>query len=154
MAGSVGGRRDFTAPRDRRVAHVRNSEQPSGTVQRVPGARGLLLRSARRANVPESRQDFYREHGPGDFARTYGISPQFKEKVADNLEFDVLLCAQNIPASIDIGPVTTARSARVGWTTVSTYWNGGSGKADFTAYVDLDATRPIQLLDVDCGSEG
>ncbi|MFJ8719304.1 hypothetical protein ACIRD9_40030 [Streptomyces violaceus] len=74
-----------------------------------------------------------------------------EEKVADNPEFDVPLCAQNLPASIDIGPVATARSARVGWATVSTYWNGGSGKADFTAYVDLDA-RPIQLLDVDCGS--
>lgn len=98
-------------------------------------------------------EDFYGEQGPGDFARTYGISPQLKEKVADNPEFDVLLCAQNIPASIDIGPVTTAQSARVGWATVSTYWNGGSDKADFTAYVDLDATRPIQLLDVDCGSE-
>ncbi|MFC9131572.1 hypothetical protein ACFT4A_32700 [Streptomyces sp. NPDC057099] len=97
-------------------------------------------------------EDFYGEHGPGDFARKYGISPQLKEKVADNPEFDVLLCAQNVPASIDIGPVTTAQSARVGWATVSTYWNGGSGKADFTAYVDLDATRPIQLLDVDCGS--
>ncbi|MEU0175065.1 hypothetical protein ABZ178_17150 [Streptomyces massasporeus] len=99
-------------------------------------------------------EDFYGEHGPGDFARTYGISPQLKEKVADNPEFDVLLCAQNVPASIDIGPVTTAQSARVGWATVSTYWNGGSDKADFTAYVDLDATRPIQLLDVDCGSQG
>ncbi|MFF7381039.1 hypothetical protein ACIP4Q_38000 [Streptomyces massasporeus] len=58
--------------------------------------------------------------------------PQLKEKVADKPEFDVLLCAQNI----------------------STYWNGGSDKAGFTAYVGLDATRPIQLLDVDCGSEG
>ncbi|MEU6908552.1 hypothetical protein ABZ935_24900 [Streptomyces coeruleorubidus] len=99
-------------------------------------------------------EDFYGEHGPGDFARKYGISPHLKEKVAANPEFDVLLCAQNVPASIDIGPVTTAQSAGAGWVTVSTYWNGGSDKADFTAYVDLDATRPIQLLDVDCGSEG
>ncbi|EFL29722.1 conserved hypothetical protein [Streptomyces viridochromogenes DSM 40736] len=99
-------------------------------------------------------EDFYGEHGPGNFARTYGIAPQLKEKVAANPEFDVLLCAQNIPVSIDVGPVTTAQSARVGWATVSTYWNGGEGKADFTAYVDLDATRPIQLLDVDCGFEG
>ncbi|OUC93499.1 hypothetical protein [Streptomyces swartbergensis] len=99
-------------------------------------------------------EDFYGEHGPGDFARKYGISPHLKEKAAANPEFDVLLCAQNIPASIDIGPVTTAQSAGVGWATVSTYGNGGSDQADFTAYVDLDATRPIQLMDVDCGSEG
>ncbi|MCT9144986.1 hypothetical protein [Streptomyces violarus] len=51
-----------------------------------------------------------------------------EEKVVGNQEFEVPLCA------------------------VSTYWNGGSGKAGFTAYVDLDATRPIQLLHVDCGS--
>ncbi|GAA4336208.1 hypothetical protein GCM10023086_69330 [Streptomyces venetus] len=99
-------------------------------------------------------QDFYGEHGPGDFTRKYGISPQLKEKVAANPEFDVLLCAQNIPVSIDVGPVTTAQSARVGWATVSTHWNGGEDRADFTAYVDLDATRPLQLLDVDCGFEG
>ncbi|MDQ0753775.1 hypothetical protein QF034_008006 [Streptomyces africanus] len=99
-------------------------------------------------------EDFYGEQGPGDFARKYGISPQLKEKVAASPKFDVLLCAQNIPVSIDVGAVTTAQSARVGWATVSTYWNGGSDKADFRAYVDLDATRPIQLLDVDCGSEG
>lgn len=37
---------------------------------------------------------------------------------------------------------------------MSTYWNGGSDKADFTAYVDLEATRQIQLLDVDRGSDG
>ncbi|MFJ8467447.1 hypothetical protein [Streptomyces swartbergensis] len=96
----------------------------------------------------------FREHGPGDFARKYGISPHLKEKAAANPEFDVLLCAQNFPAAIDVGPVTTAQSAGVGWATVSTYGNGGSGKADFTAYVDLDATRPIQLMDVGCGSEG
>ncbi|WND23404.1 hypothetical protein [Streptomyces violaceus] len=33
------------------------------------------------------------------------------EKVADNPEFDVPLCTQNIPASLDIGPV---RSGRLG----------------------------------------
>ncbi|MEU9574725.1 hypothetical protein AB0D62_33605 [Streptomyces massasporeus] len=76
-----------------------------------------------------------------------------KEEVADNPEFDALLCGRNIPASIDIG-LATAQSARVGWATVSTYWNGGSDKSDFTAYVGLDATRPIRLPDVACGSEG
>ncbi|MFD6174279.1 hypothetical protein [Streptomyces coeruleorubidus] len=106
------------------------------------------------ASAADDRYTAYGEHGPGDFAREYGISPHLKKKVAAGPEFDVLLCAQNLPASIDIGPVTTAQSAGVGWATVSTYWNGGSDKADFTAYVDLDATRPIQLLDVDCGSEG
>ncbi|MFJ7181708.1 hypothetical protein ACIQXA_36335 [Streptomyces massasporeus] len=82
------------------------------------------------------------------------LSPQLKERVADNPESDVRLCAQNVPASIDSGPVTTAQSARAGWATVSTYRNGGSDKADFTAYVDLDATRPVRLLDVDRGSAG
>lgn len=54
-------------------------------------------------------KDFHGEHGPGDFARTYAISPQLKEKVAANPEFGVLLCAQNIPASIGVGAVTTAQ---------------------------------------------
>lgn len=45
------------------------------------------------------------------FARKYGISPQLEERVAGNPEFDVPLCAQNIPVSIAIGPV---RSGRLG----------------------------------------
>ncbi|MGR4854085.1 hypothetical protein [Streptomyces sp. LARHCF252] len=35
-----------------------------------------------------------------------------EETAAGNPEFDVSLYAQNLQASIDIGPVTTARSAR------------------------------------------
>jgi hypothetical protein len=95
--------------------------------------------------------DFYGEHGPGDFARKYGITDSLKEKVAANEGTDILLCAQNEPRSIDIGPVTTAQSARLGYATVTTHW-GGSGQdtAHFTAYVDLDATRPIQLLNTVC----
>ncbi|MFF5516871.1 hypothetical protein [Streptomyces coeruleorubidus] len=112
------------------MANVPESKRPRSGAQRRHGTRGLLHRSA----------------PPG--ARSAAA------RGAANPEFDVLLCAQNLPASIDIGPVTTAQSAGVGRATVSTYWNGGSDKADFTAYVDLDATRPIQLLDVDCGFEG
>lgn len=56
-------------------------------------------------------KDFHGEHGAGDFARTYAISPQLKEKVAANPEFGGLPCAQNIPASIGVGAVTTAQSA-------------------------------------------
>ncbi|MFF0018885.1 hypothetical protein [Streptomyces sp. NPDC005374] len=100
-------------------------------------------------------ETFYGEHGPGDFARAYGISEQLKEKVAASDGFDVLLCAQNEPQSIDIGPVTTAQSARVGYATVTTHWGeNGQSTAAFEAYVDLDATRPIQLLDTDCEATG
>ncbi|MFD5074552.1 hypothetical protein [Streptomyces sp. NPDC058371] len=98
---------------------------------------------------------FYGEHGPGDFARAYGISEHLKEKVAVSEGFDVLLCAQNNPQSIDIGPVSTAQSARVGYATVTTHWGeNGEDTATFEAYVDLDATRPIQLLDTDCEAAG
>ncbi|WP_260334737.1 hypothetical protein [Streptomyces beigongshangae] len=99
-------------------------------------------------------EDFYGEHGPVDFARKYGISEHLKEKVAGSEGFDVLLCAQNEPRSIDIGEVRTAQSAGVGYATVTTHWGGDGGStATFTAYVGLDATRPIQLQDTDCAPE-
>ncbi|MEU9899499.1 hypothetical protein ACIBCS_39675 [Streptomyces phaeochromogenes] len=95
--------------------------------------------------------DFYGDHGPGDFARKYGISEHLKEKVAQSEGVDILLCAQNEPRSIDIGPVSTAQSAGVGYATVTTHWGDqGQDTATFTAYVGLDATRPIQLQDTDC----
>ncbi len=97
---------------------------------------------------------FYGEHGPGRFARMYGVSDALKEKAAQQPDYDVLLCAQNTPQAIDIGPVTTAQSAGVGWATVTTHWAAGATYTGvFTAYVDLDASRPIQLLDVVCDTE-
>lgn len=94
--------------------------------------------------------DFYGEHGPSDFARKYAVSKVFTDQVGTDPGYDVLLCAQNSPESIDVGPVTTAQSARVGWATITTHWGQGTTEATFTAYVDLDATLPIQLLNVDC----
>ncbi|MGW7488496.1 hypothetical protein [Streptomyces sp. NPDC054786] len=45
--------------------------------------------------------------------------------------------------------MTTARSAAVGWATVTTFWDGGVRSA-FTAYVGLES-RPIALQNVDRG---
>ncbi|WP_052489336.1 hypothetical protein, partial [Streptomyces sp. 150FB] len=96
-------------------------------------------------------EDFYGEHGPGDFARKYGISPYLAQRVKDADGFDLLLCAQNTPTSIDVGPAVTAQSAGVGWAEVTAHWGGdGASTTTFTAYVDLDATRTIQLVDVSC----
>jgi hypothetical protein len=98
-------------------------------------------------------EDFYGEHGPGDFARKYGISPYLAQRVKDAEGFDLLLCAQNTPASIDVGPAVTAQSAGVGWAEVTAHWGGdGASTTTFTAYVDLDATRTIQLVDVSCAA--
>ncbi|MDO0929338.1 hypothetical protein QQY24_29480 [Streptomyces sp. TG1A-8] len=101
-------------------------------------------------------EDFYGEHGPDAFARKYGVSSYLKERMADNdTGYDLLVCAQNDPLSIDVGPVVTAQSAGVGWATVTTHWGStGEDTATFTAYVMLDATRPILLQDVDCGFGG
>jgi hypothetical protein len=98
-------------------------------------------------------EDFYGEHGPGDFARKYGISPYLAQRVKDAEGFDLLLCAQNTPTSIDVGPAVTAQSAGVGWAEVTAHWGGdGASTTTFTAYVDLDATRTIQLVDVSCAA--
>lgn len=93
---------------------------------------------------------FYGDHGPNDFQRQYWVSDALEEKQQQNPDQDVLLCAQNAPQDIRIGPVTVAQSAGVGWATVTATWADGS-TTSFTAYVELDS-HPIELHDVACGS--
>ncbi|WP_240528281.1 hypothetical protein [Streptomyces amritsarensis] len=91
---------------------------------------------------------FYGDHGPSDHDRRHHVSQVLQERQQVNTESDVLLCAQNEPQDIGIGPVTVAQAAGVGWATVTTHW--GSDKTDtFTAYVRLDS-RPIRIDDVIC----
>ncbi|MCX5588685.1 hypothetical protein ACFV0H_03980 [Streptomyces erythrochromogenes] len=91
---------------------------------------------------------FYGEHGPSDHDRRHHVSQVLLERQQTTAESDVLLCAQNEPQAIAIGPVTVAQAAGVGWATVTTHW--GSDKTDtFTAYVRLDS-RPIRIDDVIC----
>ncbi|KOG53776.1 hypothetical protein ADK76_26260 [Streptomyces griseoflavus] len=92
---------------------------------------------------------FYGKHGPSAWQREHQVSAELKKKAAETPDYDLLLCAQNTSRNITVGKVTTAQSARVGWATITTYWSGNR-KQHFTAYVDLDATRPIELLDVSC----
>ncbi|MFH8595648.1 hypothetical protein [Streptomyces rimosus] len=92
---------------------------------------------------------FYGKHGPSAWQREHQVSAELKKKAAETPDYDLLLCAQNTPRNITVGKVTTAQSARVGWATITTYWSGNR-QQNFTAYVDLDATRPIELLDVSC----
>ncbi|MFI0260003.1 hypothetical protein ACH4OW_13345 [Streptomyces sp. NPDC017056] len=92
---------------------------------------------------------FYGKHGPSAWQREHQVSAELKKKAAETPDYDLLLCAQNTPRDISVGKVTTAQSARVGWATITTHWSGNRTER-FTAYVDLDATRPIELLDVAC----
>lgn len=94
---------------------------------------------------------FYGKHGPSAWKREHQVAAELKKKAAETPDYDLLLCAQNTPRNISVGKVTTAQSARVGWATITTYWSG-SRKEHFTAYVDLDAKRPIALLDVACSA--
>ncbi|MER7732890.1 hypothetical protein ABTX80_18590 [Streptomyces erythrochromogenes] len=91
---------------------------------------------------------FYGEHGPSAHDRRHHVSQVLQERQQTHTESDVLLCAQNAPHDIGIGPVTVAEAAGVGWATVTTHW--GTDKTDtFTAYVRLDS-RPIRVDDVIC----
>ncbi|WP_055552750.1 hypothetical protein [Streptomyces sp. NBRC 110028] len=96
-------------------------------------------------------EGFYGNHGPRPWEREHLVSEYLKERIAQTPDYDLLLCAQNEPRDIEVGEVTTAQSARVGWATITTYWGQGS-PSSFTAYVDLDASRPIELLNVDCAT--
>ncbi|WP_328924198.1 hypothetical protein OG429_05810 [Streptomyces sp. NBC_00190] len=91
---------------------------------------------------------FYGEHGPSRQDRESRVSQVLKDRQKDTPEVDVLLCAQNEPKDITVGPVTVARAAAVGWATVTTHWESGHTDT-FTAYVRLDS-EPIRLDDVIC----
>ncbi|MEU9300875.1 hypothetical protein [Streptomyces sp. NPDC048269] len=91
---------------------------------------------------------FYGDHGPSHQDRESRVSQVLKDRQKETPDVDVLLCGQNEPMAIAIGPVTVAQSAAVGWATVTTHWE--SGETDtFTAYVRLDS-EPIRLDDVIC----
>ncbi|MFC6061775.1 hypothetical protein [Streptomyces ochraceiscleroticus] len=94
-------------------------------------------------------QGFYGNHGPRQWERVHMVGDELKKRAEKNKKYDVLLCAQNNPRDIAIGRVTTAQSAGVGWATVTTKWNRGPDQ-HFTAYVGLDASKPIKLIEIDC----
>ncbi|MFD9336952.1 hypothetical protein ACFWBF_21505 [Streptomyces sp. NPDC060028] len=91
---------------------------------------------------------FYGQHGPSGHKRGRHVSAQLQEKQVRTPEYDVLLCAQNEPQRIDIGPVTVQEYAGIGSATVTTHW-GSDDTRTFTAYVRLDS-KPIELDDVIC----
>lgn len=91
---------------------------------------------------------FYGDHGPTAYDREYRVSQVLKDKQAATPDADVLLCSQNRPLDVAVGPVTVAQSAGVGWATVTTHWSADATDT-FTAYVRLDSL-PIRLDDVIC----
>ncbi|GHI83677.1 hypothetical protein [Streptomyces xanthophaeus] len=121
----------------------------------VPGADpttaaapGAATRQHTASQIGTFLTTFYGDHGPSAFDRRYRISSVLQERQVLSPDGDVLLCAQNQPKDIGIGPVTVAQLAGVGWATVTTHWEAGVTDT-FTAYVRLDS-RPIRLDDVIC----
>ncbi|MGW7330168.1 hypothetical protein ACWGIU_16535 [Streptomyces sp. NPDC054840] len=100
------------------------------------------------AQISDFLSGFYGDHGPSAQDRENRVSQILKERQEADGEVDVLLCSPEEPQDISIGPVTVAKTASVGWATVTTHW--ASGDTDtFTAYVRLDSS-PIRLDDVIC----
>ncbi|WP_059012221.1 hypothetical protein [Streptomyces specialis] len=95
-------------------------------------------------------EGFYGNTGPRDWERENLVADDLKERAAELETHDLLLCSQNAPLDIEVGEVTTAQSAGVGWAPIWLSWGEGEEVSVFTAYVGLDASQPIKLLDVDC----
>ncbi|MBO8194655.1 hypothetical protein ITI46_23800 [Streptomyces oryzae] len=138
---------------DAHAAPAAATAQAGPAAQAAPAAQqdGPLAQHRHRHTGPEIHRFltwFYGESGPTDWQREHFVSDFLKQKQADNPDHDVLLCAQNTPRNIDVGPVTTAQSAGVGWATVTASWADGT-TSTFTAYVALDS-HPIELHEVVC----
>ncbi|MDI2126726.1 hypothetical protein [Yinghuangia seranimata] len=94
---------------------------------------------------------FYGNTGPTAWEREHLVSDDLKDRAEHAPPgFDLIICHSHRPKSIEIGPVTTAQSAGVGWATVFLGWGPHQEISAFTAYVDLDTSRPLKLLDVNC----
>lgn len=94
---------------------------------------------------------FYGKTGPTAWEREHLVSEDLKQRAAEAPPgFDLIICHRNQPDDIDIGPVTTAQSAGVGWATVYLGFGPDQEIAAFTAYVDLNTAQPLKLLDVNC----
>ncbi|MBE9500158.1 hypothetical protein [Streptomyces sp. AA1529] len=123
--------------------------RPTPQIYEPPAGSGHT--AARRHTGPEIHRFltwFYGTHGPDRVQREHFVSDLLKRKQARHPDRDVLLCAQNTPQDIEVGPVTTAQSAGVGWATVTARWADGTASSA-TAYVALDS-HPIELHDVVC----
>ncbi|NEC14973.1 hypothetical protein G3I34_22440 [Streptomyces sp. SID8014] len=120
---------------------------PHATAEAAP----TPLKAADRHTAEEIRgflRWFYDGTGPSPWQREHWTSDYLKAKQDETPDHDVVLCAQNDPLAIDVGPVTVAQSAGFGWATVTTSWPGGA-RQTLTAYVALDSD-PIELHDVVC----
>ena len=78
-----------------------------------------------------------------------GIRAAQRKVAAANHRMDLLLCAQNTPRSISVGQVVAVPNSQGRATVTTTYAN--RRHTSFTAYVSLDARRPMQLSNVNCG---
>ncbi len=92
---------------------------------------------------------FYGQHGPSRVQRSRDVTPALRKAAAANHRMDLLLCAQNTPRSISVGQVVAVPNSQGRATVTTTYAN--RRHTSFTAYVSLDARRPMQLSNVNCG---
>ncbi|HSA49679.1 MAG TPA: hypothetical protein VLH10_06145 [Yinghuangia sp.] len=147
----------MSVPRPRRVRRARSAwlavACAAGLVAAVPATAEAAQQQEQYTAKQVSRflTHFYGKTGPTAWEREHLVSEDLKQRAAEAPPgFDLILCHSNQPEDIDIGPVTTAQSAGVGWATVFLGWGPGQEVAAFTAYVDLDTSNPLKLLDVDC----
>ncbi|MGW6781364.1 MULTISPECIES: hypothetical protein [unclassified Streptomyces] len=120
---------------------------PAAAAVTAAGASAAAPRAHTADQIGRFLARFYGKHGPSAHDRRHHVSQVLLERQA-NTQSDVLLCAQNEPLDIGIGPVTVAQAAAVGWATVTTHWEGDRTDT-FTAYVRLDS-KPIRIDDVIC----
>lgn len=99
-------------------------------------------------------EGFYGDQGPRPWERENLVTEELKKRAAETEGYDLLLCARNVPLDIEVGEVTTAQSAGVGWAMVETSWGEGEESSVFAAYVSLDGDQPLKLLDIDCNPSG
>ncbi|MBW1604294.1 hypothetical protein JJV70_19735 [Streptomyces sp. JJ66] len=95
-------------------------------------------------------EGFYGNTGPRAWEREHLVGDDLKRRAEQTEDFDLLMCAQNTPEDIEVGEVTAAQSAGVGWATVRLSWGDSAEATAFTAYVELDGDKPLKLHEVAC----
>lgn len=120
-----------------------------GGATAAPAHPGPHHRSFSTAAAHRFLAGFYGHRGPDRRQRIRYVSPQLRHRAARVArDYDLLLCAQNTPRDVSVGPVTRTRDGR-GRATVTVRF-AGRQHSSFTAYVTLDARRPMRVDGITC----
>jgi hypothetical protein len=119
----------------------------AGTASAYPGPEHRMFTADR---VHRFLTGFYGQHGPSAAQRAHDVAPRLRRAAAAQHRYDLLLCSRGTPRSVTVGRIVPASAGRARATVTTTA--ADHHRSSFTVYVSRDASRPMRVTDVVCGT--